>query len=149
MTSILGSLSCWKEIKDDIIRAVHNFEDDGRWPRGTNASFICLIPKVDNPQHLNDFRPISLIGCLYKIVAKILSLRMNKVSHKVIDARQSMFLEDRGILDSVLVANEVPKEVKRRKSSCVFFKVDYEKAYNSVVWEFIYNMLERLGFCGK
>jgi len=79
-------------------------------------------------------------------VAKILSLRMKKVLHKVIDTRQSAFLKGSGILDSVLVANEVLEEVKRRKSSCVFFKVNYEKAYDSVVWEFIYYMLERLGF---
>ena len=69
--------------------------------------------------------------------------------HKVIDARQSTLLEGRGILDGVVVANEVLEEVKRRKSSCMFFKVDYEKVYESVVWEFIYYMLERLGFCDK
>jgi len=92
-----------------------------------------LIPKVDNPQHLNDFRPISLVGCLYKIVEKIMSLRMKKVLHKVIDVDQFTFLEGRGILDSVLATNEVMEEIKRRNSSCVFFKVDYEKAYESVV----------------
>jgi len=71
----------------DIISAIHDFEEEGRWPRGTNASFISLIPKVENPQILNEFKPISLVGCLYKIVAKILSLRLKKVLHKVIDAR--------------------------------------------------------------
>jgi len=88
---------CWDEIKVDFIRAIHNFEEDGRWPRGMNASFISLIPKVDNPQQLNDFRPISLVGCLYKIMAKILSLRLKKVLHRVINARQSAFLEGRGL----------------------------------------------------
>jgi len=47
----------------------------------------------------------------------------------------------------VLVANEVLEEAKRRKKSCLFFKVDYEKAYDSVRWDFISYMLERLGFC--
>jgi len=98
---------------------------------------------------LNDFIPISLVGSLYKIVAKILSLRMNKVLHDIIDARQSALLKDIEILDSVLVANKVLEEVKRRKSSCVFFKVDYEKTYDSVVWEFLYYMLDRLGFYEK
>jgi len=52
-------------------------------------------------------------------------------------------------MDSVLVTNEVLEKVKRRKSSCLFFKVDYEKTYDSIIWDFIYYMLERLGFCGK
>ena len=52
-------------------------------------------------------------------------------------------------LDSVLVANEVLEGVKRRKQRCVYFKVDYEKAYDFVSWEFLYYMLGRLGFCER
>jgi len=52
---------------------VQSFVEGGSWPKGTNASFITLVPKVANPKHLNEFRSISLVGCLYKIVAKILS----------------------------------------------------------------------------
>lgn len=51
---------------------------------------------------------------------------------KVIDVRQSAFLEGWGFLDSVVVANEVLEKMKRRKKSCVIFKVDFEKAYDSV-----------------
>jgi len=54
------------------------------------------------------------------------------VLYKVIDARQSAFFEGRGIMDNVLVANEVLEEINRRKNNCIFFKVDYEKAYDSV-----------------
>ena len=57
-------------MKGDILRVVHNFEEDGRWPRGKNATFILLIPKVDNPQHLNDFRPISLADCCIRLWQK-------------------------------------------------------------------------------
>jgi len=73
-----------------------------------------------------------LVGCLYKIVSKILSLRLKKVISKVIDHRQSSFLKGMRILDNVLMAIEVLEEVKRKKKSCVLFKVDYEKAYDSV-----------------
>ena len=61
----------------------------------------------------------------------------------------NVFLEGRGLLDSVLVANEVLEEMKRKKKSCVFFKVDYEKAYDFVWWDFIYYMLGKLDFCEK
>ncbi len=138
---------CWEFIRDDILLAVNDFARVGKWPRGTNASFVCLVPKLENPQSLCDFRPISLVRCLYKIISKLLSLRLKKVMSKIIDSRQSAFLAGRGILDSVLVANEVLEEAKRRKKNCLFFQVDYEKAYDSVRWDFISYMLERLGFC--
>ena len=70
---------CWDIIKGDVMSAVKSFAKGGSWPKGTNASFITLVPKVVNPQHLNDFRPISLVGCVYKIVSKILSSRMKRV----------------------------------------------------------------------
>ena len=131
------------------MNAVQSFAEGGSWPKGTNAIFITLVPKVVNPQLLNDFRPISLVGLVYKIVSKILSSRLKRVLDKVIDPRQSAFLEGRGLLDSVVVANETLEEIKRNKTECVVFKVDYGKGYDSVKWDFIYYMLGRLRFYGK
>ena len=123
---------CWDILKGDVMIAVQRFVEGGSWPKGTNASFITLVPKVVNPQLLNDFRPISLVGCVYKIVSKILSSRLKRVLDKVIYPRQSAFLKGRSLLDSVLVANETLEEVKRNKKERAVFKVDYEKAHDSV-----------------
>ena len=128
---------------------VTDFAARGFWPRGSNASFLCLIPKVENPQQLGEFRPISLVGCLYKVILKLQSMRLKNVISKVIDVRQSAFLEGMILLDSVLVANEALVEIKRKKRSCIFLKVDCEKAYDSISWEFILYMLKKVGFCDK
>jgi len=64
----------------------------------------------------------------------------------VIDENQSAFMKGRGLLESALVANEVIEEVRRRRRSGVFLKVDFEKAYDSVRWSFLFDMLNRLGF---
>ena len=58
----------------------------------------------------------------------------------VIDVRQVVVLEGRGLFDSVLITNEILEEAKRKKSSCLFLKVDYEKFYDSVRWDFLYYM---------
>ena len=64
--------------------AIQNFAEGESWPKDTNISFIIFVPKVINPQLLNDFRPISLVGCVYKIVSKILSSKLKRVLDKVI-----------------------------------------------------------------
>jgi len=105
-----------------------------------------LVPKKANPSELNEFRSISLVGCIYKILSKVLANRLRKVLPSVIDANQSAFLEGRGLLDSVLVANETVDFLKKEKKSGVLVKVDFEIAYDSVNWKFLYYMMGRLGF---
>lgn len=104
---------------------------------------------MKDPQNLNEYRPISLIGCVYKIVVKLLANRLKKVMPKIIDARQSAFISGRHLLHSVLIANEVVEEARRCHKLCLVFKVDYERAYDSVSWDFLAYMMRRLGFCPK
>ena len=139
----------WQTLKPDIIRFLDEFYVNGIFPKGCNASFIALIPKVSDPQGLLDYRPISLIGCIYKIVSKLLAKRLKKVMSSIIDGRQSAFIEGRHLLHGVLVTNEVVEKAKRKQKSCLMFKVDYEKAYDSVSWNFLFYMMRRMGFCPR
>ena len=86
---------------------------------------------------------------MYKIVSKLLANRMKKVMPFIIDETQSAFIEGRHLLHSMLIANEVIEEAKRDSKSCLVFKVDVEKAYDSVSWDFLLYMLQRTGFCSK
>nr|KYP72270.1 Transposon TX1 uncharacterized [Cajanus cajan] len=95
---------------------------------------------------MEEYRPISLIGCMYKVLAKVLANRMKKVIGKVIYESQSSFFKGRLILDSVLIANEILEEAKRKKKQCLLFKVDFEKAYDSVNWEYIFFVMEKMRF---
>jgi len=92
---------------------------------------------VDCPQSLNDFRPISLVGSLYKILAKLLANRLRQVIGSVISEAQSAFVKNRQILDGILIANEVVDEARKAKKDLMLFKLDFEKAYDSVDWEYL------------
>jgi len=69
----------WPELKVDFMRFINEFHRNGKLTKGTNATFISFIPKVASPQRLNDYRPISLVGCMYKVLAKVLASRLRYV----------------------------------------------------------------------
>lgn len=75
---------CWDVVERDVMNFFNEFSVTGVLPKAMCASFITLIPKSLNPQELNDYRPIYLIGSLYKILAKVLAGRFKKVLRKVI-----------------------------------------------------------------
>ncbi|KAJ9680073.1 hypothetical protein PVL29_019377 [Vitis rotundifolia] len=114
--------------------------------QSTNASFIVLLPKKSLTKKISDFRPISLITILYKIIAKVLSGRLRGVLHETIHSTQDAFVQGRQILDAVLIANEIVDERRRSGQEEVVFKIDFEKAYDHVSWDFLDHVLEKKGF---
>ncbi|KAK2413749.1 hypothetical protein QL285_036426 [Trifolium repens] len=124
----------WLELKGDVMMFISEFHRNGKLTKGLNSTFIALIPKVDSPQRLNDFRPISLVGSLYKILDKLLANRLGMVINSVISEAQTTFVKDRQILHGILIANEVVDEARKAKKELLLFKVDFEKAYDSVDW---------------
>lgn len=137
---------CWEVIKKDLVEVFREFFENGVINSCTNASFICLIPKKDRSINIKDYRPISLVTSLYKIIAKVLSLRLREVLSETITEAQGAFVKGRQILDAVLIANELVEDYKKRKKEGVVFKLDFEKAYDHVDWNFLDYALERKGF---
>ncbi|GJS01930.1 RNA-directed DNA polymerase, eukaryota [Tanacetum coccineum] len=95
---------------------------------------------------VKDFRPISLIGSLYKIIAKILANRLVGVLGDLVNEVQSAFVADRQILDGPFILDEVLQWCRRKKKHALIFKVDFEKAFDSVRWDFMDDVLNKFGF---
>ncbi|GLU09187.1 hypothetical protein SLE2022_260600 [Rubroshorea leprosula] len=139
----------WLVIKEDVYAFLAEFHENGKLVKGSNASFLVLIPKKDNPQSLGDYRPISLISSMYKIVSKILANRLSKVLDLVISPNQTAFIGGRHITDGIIITNEIIHEAKQSKKPMLVFKADFEKAYDSINWEFLAEMMNKLGFSTK
>lgn len=97
---------CWEVIKDNVMEVFRFFHSNICFEKSFNATFIALIPKKKGASSLSDFRPISLIGSVYKLLAKVLSLRLRKVVGKLVLASQHAFVGERQIIDASFIANE-------------------------------------------
>jgi hypothetical protein len=94
----------WVEANDDFMSFLLEFYSNGKLVRGSNCTFIVLIPKISNPQRVSDFLPIFLVGCLYKVLANVLENRLRGVIGKIIPETQSAFVKGRHILDGIMIA---------------------------------------------
>ncbi|GJT32677.1 RNA-directed DNA polymerase, eukaryota [Tanacetum coccineum] len=111
----------WDLIGTDFCDAVEFFFSNGFFPKGCNSSFIALIPKVVDAKFVKDFRPISLIGCVYKVVTKILANRLALVISDLVSDTQSAFIAGRQILDGPFILDEILKWCKRKKNKAMFY----------------------------
>ena len=136
----------WEEMKEEIFETITNFFRVGGSLRHLNVTWVTLIPKKENPTAIEDFRPISMVGSIYKIIAKILSSRLKDVITPLIDETQNAFVGNRQILDGVLIANESLRWLKNNRISGALIKIDFQMAYDSINWVFLRKVLEKLGF---
>jgi len=121
----------WDMLKNDVIRFLVKFHRNGKLAKGINSTFIALIPKV---------------GSMYKILTKVLANRLRSIIGSVISDTQSTFIKGRQILHGILVANEVVDDARKRKKDLLLFKVDFEKAYDSIDWNYLEEVMVKMGF---
>ncbi|XP_027343074.1 uncharacterized protein LOC113855643 [Abrus precatorius] len=136
----------WPLLKEEIMWMLRDFYRNASFPKEINSYFVALIPKTTCPQGLEEDRSISLVGCLYKVVAKLLANRLKRVLDPVIAHTQTTFVPKRLMLEGLATLNEVIDWVKKKRKPCFILKVDYEKAYDSIEWSFLIYMLRKLGF---
>jgi hypothetical protein len=111
-----------------------------------NFAMITLIPKENEARSMKKFRPISLLNCSFKIFTKVLTNRLARIINRLISYHQSAFIRGRYILESVVMAHEIIHDVHRKKEQGLVFKIDYEKAYDKVNLEFLFEVLLLRGF---
>lgn len=142
----------WEITGPTIIQEIQQFFSTGNLTKSVNHTYVRLIPKNLEARRAEDFRPIALCNIYYKIISKLLSLRLKKVLSSIISENQSAFIPGISITDNVLITHEVLQYLKTSttaKQCSMAVKTDMSKAYDILKWSFIQQVLKRLDFHRK
>lgn len=130
----------------EITEVVEESRKKGEVYSPFNATFIALIPKKEVPETFEDFKPISLCNSIYKIIAKVIAIRIKPILSRHISKEQFGFLNGRQIHEAIGVAQETLHSVKQKNKKGAVIKIDLSKAYDRINWIYIRLLLTHLGF---
>ncbi|XP_062086128.1 uncharacterized protein LOC133792235 [Humulus lupulus] len=137
----------WLDIGGDICRAVGHFNETGQFPSELHNTTISLVPKTDNPARAVDYRPIACCSIIYKCISKLLCSRLDKDLPSLVQQNQGAFIQGRSIAHNILIFQDLIKNYGKKTTSprCAI-KIDLSKAYDTVDWWFLEELLKSLCF---
>ncbi|XP_019200239.1 PREDICTED: uncharacterized protein LOC109193862 [Ipomoea nil] len=138
----------WEVVGDGVYELVKTAFDTGCLPEGINDTLLVLILKVAMPENIKQFRPISLCNVSYKIITKTITNRFKTILPKLIGPYQSSFVLGRQISENIIIYQEVMHTMRTRQGNkgLMAIKIDLEKAYDRLSWDFINNSILDAGF---
>ena len=139
--------SCWQIIKSDLMAAILTLQQgDARKLWLLNSAYLTLIPKKEEAYLPTDYRPISLVHSFAKLFTKILANRLAPMLKELVATNQSAFVQGRCIHDNYMLVQQTIKLLHKKKVPSIFLKLDISKAFDSVSWSFLLEILQHLGF---
>jgi hypothetical protein len=136
----------WDVIKFDLMALFADLHAGQLELFRLNFGEIILLPKVNEAERIQQYRPICLLNVSFKIFTKVATIRLNTVADHVVRPSQTVFMQGRNILDGVVVLHETVHELHRNKLNDVILKIDFEKAYDKSKWSFLQ---QENGFCDR
>jgi hypothetical protein len=107
---------------------------------------VVLIPKVADPQKVSYYIPISLTHNFAKIISKILANRLSPELNHLISTNQTAFIKTRYVHNNFMYVQQVVKDLHKKKTPALFIKLDISKAFDTISWPYLLEIMEHLGF---
>jgi hypothetical protein len=137
---------CWRVISNDFYQLCAGFFDNNICLQSINNSCIVLIPKVDNPMVVSDFRPISLLNSSIKLLTKLLVNRLQSEILRIVHQNQYGVIKNRGIRDCLAWSFEYLHIYHKSKKEMIILKLDFGKVFDKIEHEVILQILKHKGF---
>ena len=138
--------AAWSSIKSQVMAFLQAFQQRQVQLGRINRSYMVLIPKKPGAVAVDAFRPICLQNCSIKILSKMLTRRLQKEIGNLIDLHQTGFLKGRSISETFVFAAELIQTCNKRRLPTLVLKLDFAKAFDTVIWESLDTILKARGF---
>ncbi|CAL1363580.1 unnamed protein product [Linum trigynum] len=137
----------WRVVGKSLINMAMEFFNAGGLPENVTDSTVVLIPKVEHPEMASQLRPISLNNVCLKAITKAITNRLKPIMRKLVSPRQSSFIPGRQTTDNIIVLQEVLHTLRKKKGKRggIVMKIDLEKAYDRLRWDFLRDTLKEMG----
>jgi len=136
----------WDLIKVEVWQVVEESRTLRWMYLGLNATFIALVPKAEESNTPDKYRPIALCNIIYKIVSKVIATRLKPLLPLIISPEQSGYVEGWQIMDGIILTHEIIHSLKQTKKPSMLLKIDLSKAFDSISWVYIQKILAAFGF---
>jgi hypothetical protein len=137
---------CWDIVKGDIMNLFYAFHEGSLDVQRLNYGIITLLPKISDAEKITQYRPICLLRCIYKLLTKVLTIRVEPFLQKIISTHQNAFIKNRNIVDGIMSLHELMHHTHIKKHVGIILKLDFEKAFDKVNWEFLLDCQKAMGF---
>ncbi|GLT60154.1 hypothetical protein SLA2020_329350 [Shorea laevis] len=137
----------WDIIGASVCSFIKTAFQQGSFDKDLNITLLCIIPKVEHPERLNQLCPISLCNVVVKAIMKVMVNRIKPFLTSIISPTQSSFIPGRGCHDNIIIVQEAIHSLKNCKGRVGNFamKIDLEKAYDRIEWSFLEWVLRDVG----
>lgn len=137
----------WDVIKEDLLAAVNFFySSHNQHFNLLNNAHVVLPPKKVDALQVGDYRPISLSHSVTKLISKLMTTRLSADLDSLVSRSQSAFIKRRSIQDNFLYTQNLIKELHRAKKPTLFLKLDIAKAFDTVRWDYLQEVMQQMGF---
>ncbi|CAI5484927.1 unnamed protein product [Closterium sp. Yama58-4] len=136
----------WDLLGESFMVMAKSFESSASLPAEVKEAVTILLHKKGDKEQLNNYRPITLLNFTYKVLARVVADRMKSVLHMVISPEQYGFIPGRRLSDAVALVADIIEGAKNGKKDWYLLLVDFQKAFDSVSREFLFSVLEKMGF---
>lgn len=135
----------WEIIGEEVVAAIQEFFKTSFLPSTVNATILSLVPKFPGASKITEYRPISCLNTVYKVISRLLVAKLKPILKPFILPCQTAFVKDRLLVENTILASELINGYhKKNCSKRITIKVDIAKAFDTLSWDFLLTCLESL-----